>query len=97
MAYNGWTNWETWNCNLWYDDFFVDEARTQTAEDLAEYIENFVRGVEFFGVPNSGLARDLLEQSLSEVDWLEIAEAYIENYGSEDEDEEEEDEDSDDE
>ena len=26
MSYNGWTNWETWNCNLWYDGHFDEDA-----------------------------------------------------------------------
>ena len=91
-SYNGWANWETWNCNLWYDDFFADEARVETAESLAGIIEDTVRENELANVPNSGLARDLLEQSLDAVDWREMAEAYIENYGEE-EDEETDDED----
>lgn len=85
-GYSGWANLETWNCNLWYDDVFADEARTETAESLAEIIDGVVRENELAGIPRSGLARDLLEQSLSEIDWREIAEAYIENYGDEETD-----------
>lgn len=87
-SYNGWSNWETWNCNLWYDGAFAEEARTETAESLADIIEDAVREDELANIPHSGLARDLLEQSLDEIDWLEIAEAYIENYGNEEDGEE---------
>ena len=24
--HNGWTNYETWNCNLWFDNYFSEQA-----------------------------------------------------------------------
>ena len=39
--YNGWTNYETWLCNLHYDDFFTDQA--QEAWESAEANETFPR------------------------------------------------------
>ena len=31
MTYNGWTNYETWNANLWFDNF-----------DFTDYVEDGV-------------------------------------------------------
>lgn len=39
--YNGWTNYETWLCNLHYDDYFSEAARE--AYDNAESDGAFTR------------------------------------------------------
>ena len=88
--YNGWRNWETWNCNLWFDDFFAEDAANMyaMAEDeneaivlLASYIEETIR--ELIDVPDSGFAADIIGQALQAVDFREIAEHYIDDVVSE--------------
>lgn len=37
--YNGWTNWETWNLNLWFDDVWTDQA--EEAFSSAEACDTF--------------------------------------------------------
>ena len=103
--YNGWTNYETWLVNLWYDDFFNDDAqriydeaeadkystRKEVAtQSLADYIEETVK--EFSNIPDTGLVADLLGAAFSDVNWYEIAEHYIDEADKEEEPEEEEDE-----
>jgi hypothetical protein len=44
--YNGWTNFETWNCNLWYEnlddmaqevfDYVVEELQASNIEEFTE-------------------------------------------------------------
>ena len=83
QKHNGWTNYETWVTNLWFDDTFTEEA--QYAYDdaeadeyfsreeratlaLADNIEDTVR--EFTELAEtSGLATDLIGAALSSVNW----------------------------
>ena len=88
QKYNGWRNWETWNCNLWFDNFFVDDAANlyAMAEDESEAIallefciEETVTELLTEGIPDSGLAADIISQALRAIDFREIAEHYIED------------------
>jgi len=52
MTYNGWTNYETWLVNLWFDNwdfidmvdngFFDDMDEDEVRDAIAEYISNAV-------------------------------------------------------
>ncbi len=88
QKYNGWRNWETWNCNLWFDDFFTEDAANMyaMAEDeneaimlLESYIEETVTELVTEGIPDSGFAADIISQGLQAVDFREIAEHYIDD------------------
>lgn len=77
--YSGWTNYETWAVNVWYDGFDGLEV-----EDGLEPGDGFVSGIadrmeeivrEDVGTPGR-LAGDLLEAALGAVNWHELAEAY---------------------
>lgn len=94
MAYNGWTNYETWNVALWIDndqgsysercemaqdvydraDGDMDDAKSALASRLKDWVEDMN--------PLSGDASmfsDLLSAAISEVDWYEIAENFLED------------------
>lgn len=91
--YNGWTNYETWLFNMWFDDAFTEEAQehyndaeddeTFTKEEnaalsLADYIESYAE--EFIGesIPKqAGFVADLINASLSEINYHEIAKHYL--------------------
>ena len=76
--YNGWSNYETWAVNLWLTN---DEGsnrqlermarRADDTSDLAQSIKAWVE--EMMPELDNGLAADLLNAALGEVDWYEIA------------------------
>ena len=81
-TYNGWTNYETWNVKLWLDneqnsadDMARMARRTTEAGKLAREIKDYVQ--EYSPDLGASMFADLLNAALSEVDWYEIAEAYI--------------------
>ncbi len=85
--YNGWTNYQTWRINLevvdgmtlgdfGFDLHEVDTDEVADVESLAEAIESYVDEIVTNGVPD-GLALNLAQSFLSEVDWMEIAEHII--------------------
>ncbi len=83
-TYNGWTNYETWNFNLWFDDAFTEEAQEiadrsddeqSAVDELAEYIESYAGDV--LEMPKTGFLGDVAGMALRSVNWREIAEHYI--------------------
>jgi hypothetical protein len=83
--YNGWTNYETWNINLWLsnDECFVELAKSadttyNAAGALKVYTEElaktFVPGI--FDGAKSAFVGDLFGRALGSVDWYDIAEHY---------------------
>jgi hypothetical protein len=88
QEHNGWYNYETWVVNLWMDnergshDYWRERARealdeTQPerakcvlADELKEQHEEALPELE-------GFAADLLNASMSEVNWYEIAEHLV--------------------
>lgn len=88
QPYNGWTNWETWNANLWItNDYSSGEAYANIAFDLlgsydqdeatdrlADVIESDFQAIE----PEAeGFFADAISMAMREVNWREIAEHYI--------------------
>jgi len=85
-TYNGWTNKQTWNINLRYDEIFaslVKESKFEDVDCLADAFECLVDELEFEGVKENSLAYEALNDYLSEVNWNEIAEHYFEEEVSE--------------
>lgn len=92
--YNGWTNWETWNCNLHFDGNFEEEAhrfyneaesdKTFTKKEnaalaLKDYIKESVKEYAEYDVKVNPFIQDMINGYLSEVNFYEIAKAYIES------------------
>lgn len=84
MSYNGWKNYETWIVNLWLND---DRGTYEYCMELAEQAERDVYTLgklleEFVDENNpltTGMYADLLGGALSEVNYYEIAEHFIED------------------
>jgi len=75
MKYNGWTNRETWLVNLWLGDSLTTDVGSSMEIDAAwvkEVAEDVINGA----VSDFGLASDLLEMALANVNWEEIASHY---------------------
>ena len=86
-TYNGWTNKQTWNINVRYDEIFANMAEESEFDDLdcmADAFECLVDELEFEGVKENSLAYEALGAYLSEVNWEEIASHYFEEEISED-------------
>lgn len=93
--YNGWTNYETWNVALWFDNEEGSSnywnERAQVCYDDAQADASFTREEEAgFALAKemqgeveentptvTGMYADLLNESIYEVNWHEIAEHYI--------------------
>jgi hypothetical protein len=88
-GYNGWKNYETWAVSLWLDNDLYqtqcsivaqvkednEDDEDRWANEIAEQLEEFVE--EHNPLSEASLYTNLLNASLSEVDWLEIAEHFL--------------------
>jgi len=85
--YNGWTNYETWLAALWIgNEPYLDETVKEICAREFEYgidrddaVKEFMSDLVYEGVPEAGLASDFLGAALSEVDWREIVDHYVED------------------
>ena len=82
-TYNGWTNYETWNVNLWLGDEEDFRDRAMNAEDLyqaegalRDWVEEVAEILVPGSVEGSSFVNDLFGTALSKVNWIEIAECY---------------------
>ncbi len=91
--YNGWRNYETWVFNLWYDDYFTEdaaEAYHQACSDFDDLdsarsgatseLGHYIRDVANELVDDSdltGVLSDLAGNAIHAIDFYEIAEGYI--------------------
>ena len=83
--YNGWTNYETWACSLWYVDFWNETMRDRAADqdyqvmsesDIASMLESDIDELE--NVPSTGLLADIAGAALSRIDWYDLAKSVYE-------------------
>jgi hypothetical protein len=89
QKYNGWTNYETWLCNMWFDNFdFTDmmdmfdncEAQCDVLDIIEDYIKEHVEEYVEYSLPHGdGFMHDMLNAAISEIDWRDIAEHYVDD------------------
>jgi len=92
-TYNGWTNYETWNVALWLDneegscrywqgcaEEKLHYRHRHTVEDATDRLAAQLKEELNEAMPDLGAScfADLLNAAMSEVNWREIAEHYIE-------------------
>ena len=73
MECNGWKNRETWLVNLWFGDFFANDAEDGvdvTAEHIREYVEQYVDEI----VPACSFVADMMD--MRAIDWDALAAHY---------------------
>ena len=83
QEYNGWTNYETWNYKLWLDN---DESTYNAMRKLAKkHKDAYELSIELSKVAQdnaplleASFYSDVLNASISEVNFFEIAESYLE-------------------
>ena len=93
MSYNGYTNYETWNCGLWLDnDQGTYEMVKEWAEDchnvyeLEVMLKDYVEGNN--PVEDASMYSDLMQSAIDNINFRELAEGYWEEYHEEVEEEE---------
>lgn len=91
MTYNGWTNYETWLCNLWLDGLEFEDFIHDLSDDLedkdavldwcADYLEQLVEDLIEDATPRgvSGFITDLINSAFQEIDFRDIAEHYVDD------------------
>lgn len=87
--YNGWTNYETWLCALWMgenQDYWFDIAHScmesssddeTTTEAIADAIKEHMETDAEKQIREYGFFRDLINASLSEINYYEVAKEYL--------------------
>ena len=80
MAYNGWSNYETWNVHLWLTN---DEGSYEMARDAVRHArpnreDEAIRDLVREMAPDLGASMfsDLLTAALDSVNWQEVADAF---------------------
>ena len=93
--YNGWTNYETWLCNLWFENYdFTDLMHMfdgcEDKGDILNVIEDVIKNdvedyvmAELRSSDTSGFIQDMLNSAIQEIDYRDIAEHYVDDVADE--------------
>lgn len=85
MGYQGWKNYETWCVALWIDNEeglyheicdMVYSLRHHEKYEIADTLKEFIEDMNPLN-DSASMWSDLLNAALSNVDWIEIVEHYI--------------------
>ena len=86
--YSGYTNQQTYNTALMYDEIFQDLTITHLRQNsqadvqaavvyVAHEMEALVMELETSNLPTTGMTRDIVEMYLDAVDWMDLADTYV--------------------
>lgn len=90
--YNGWTNWETWNANLWLEGMediaqeYYDYAKGDDTFDksenaafaMADYLKELVEEMASEQLNSqASMIADFVNAGISQINFYEIAEGMI--------------------
>ncbi len=82
--YNGWANYQTWLVSLWLsNDVCTYQSIREVVEGandaygVSEAIKTFVEDLNPVG-DQASLFADLMSASLRQVDWVQVAESFLE-------------------
>jgi predicted DNA-binding protein len=91
QKYNGWTNYATWLVNMHFDSCFFtdgevedgvfddmnkDGIRCYVASWIQEYVESYLE--EVVDTDNIFVS-DIIESTINDVDWHDIADHYVDD------------------
>jgi hypothetical protein len=90
QSYNGWTNYETWLINMYFDQTFIDYVTEQYGTDASLYSQDYAIGDELHNLVDeisydvlqgdgSYWISDLVNKSLNDVNWRELANSTIDS------------------
>jgi len=86
-TYNGWTNYATWRINLEvFDGMDAEEMdcftryETPNQSDVAEYLEQYANDIIFTDCADNELVADYARAFISDVNWYEIAQHFIDEW-----------------
>lgn len=86
-SYNGYTNYETWNFNLWYEEALqvliaeaIDSDETVTANTIYCIIDQFIEDMEDeSGVQVMSFNQDALSHAYAKINRYELTEMYCDS------------------
>lgn len=90
-TYNGWSNYETWNANLWIDnDWGLSEnialhtaglfGSYEDADKITSMVADYIKDIFLELAPDvEGFYSDIINSAIKTVNWHEIAKHYVDS------------------
>lgn len=80
-TYNGWPNWETWQCTVYLGDELTRIAENNRSEaDVYIDFKDYIKGAIWDSVGGedlpSGIGRDFICESINQIDMFHLAETF---------------------